>query len=212
MRDSRDIWRRIGRGLPSYERSERAKTDIANTMERPGVPLVSLSRVHHAYEIGRRRVTAVHDLELEVHAGEVVAIVGPQGSGKSTALNLVAGLETPLHGRVLRGGRPVPAEELRPFVALLRPFMEREISAMAACLSPDGRWRLALARSLRAGAHVIACELPRNKFAAGSIMNAILLLAKRGMGAVVATEDREVGRLAHRRIHLRPMLIRPPSA
>ncbi len=212
MRDSRDIGRRIGGGVPPWERFERAGPEAALGPGTSVVPLVSLSRVHQAYEVDRRRVTAVHDLELEVHAGEVVALVGPQGSGKSTTLNLVAGLETPLRGRVLRGGRRVPAEELQPFVALLRPFMEREISAMAACLSSDGRWRLALARSLRAGARVIACELPRDKGAARSVMDAILLLAKRGMGAVVATEDREMGRLAHRRIHLRPMLIPPPTS
>ncbi|HGY90557.1 MAG TPA: ATP-binding cassette domain-containing protein [Planctomycetes bacterium] len=212
MRDSGDIGRHLGCGLPSRGGSERSTTDGVKACSPTGTPLLSLSRVHHAYEVDRRHVTAVHDLELDIHAGEVLALVGPQGSGKSTTLNLVAGIETPLHGRVLRGGRPVPAEELQPFVVLLRPFMERELSAMAACLSSDGRWRLALARSLRAGARVIACELPRNRAASKSIMNALLLLARRGMGAVVATEDHEVGRLAHRRVHLRPMLIPPPTA
>ncbi len=43
---------------------------------------------------------AVHSLTFEVARGEFCAIVGPTGSGKSTTLNLIAGLETPSRGQV----------------------------------------------------------------------------------------------------------------
>ena len=42
--------------------------------------------------------------DLDVAAGEIVAVMGPSGSGKSTLLNLVAGFERPASGRVLIGG------------------------------------------------------------------------------------------------------------
>ncbi|WP_131739071.1 ABC transporter ATP-binding protein [Actinomadura roseirufa] len=51
--------------------------------------------------------TAVRDLHLCVGAGEFVAVVGPAGCGKSTALALVAGLEEPSAGRALVRGVPV---------------------------------------------------------------------------------------------------------
>ncbi len=51
--------------------------------------------------------TAVRDLTFTVAQGEFCAIVGPTGSGKSTTLSLIAGLEAPTHGRVLVAGDPV---------------------------------------------------------------------------------------------------------
>ena len=54
----------------------------------------------------RRRggpLVALHELDLTVRHGEVVAVVGPSGCGKSTLLELVAGLQEPDAGRVLVG-------------------------------------------------------------------------------------------------------------
>ncbi len=48
-------------------------------------------------------------LDLEVPAGQFVALIGASGVGKSTLLRLVAGLEQPTEGRVLIGGRDVTA-------------------------------------------------------------------------------------------------------
>ena len=54
---------------------------------------------------------ALHPTDLDVAAGEFVAIVGPSGCGKSTLLRLIAGLEPPTSGRVVIGGRDVTALE-----------------------------------------------------------------------------------------------------
>ena len=52
-------------------------------------------------------VPALVSVELRVRAGELVAVVGPSGSGKSSLLRLVAGLEKPSRGGVFMDGRPV---------------------------------------------------------------------------------------------------------
>ncbi len=50
---------------------------------------------------------AIDGISFEVPAGQFVAVVGPTGCGKSSVLNLVAGLLTPTDGVVATGGRPV---------------------------------------------------------------------------------------------------------
>jgi len=52
------------------------------------------------YRRGSCEVKAVDEVSLSVHRGEFVGIVGASGSGKSTVLNLLAGLDTPTSGRI----------------------------------------------------------------------------------------------------------------
>jgi ABC-2 type transport system ATP-binding protein len=64
-----------------------------------------------ARSFGRRVALAPTDLEL--HEGELVALVGPNGAGKSTFLRLVAGLLEPTEGEVLIDGAPAGSIEAR---------------------------------------------------------------------------------------------------
>jgi lipoprotein-releasing system ATP-binding protein len=57
------------------------------------------------YREGPQDVTVLDDLELEVGAGERVAIVGSSGSGKTTLLNLLGGLDRPTSGTVTIAGQ-----------------------------------------------------------------------------------------------------------
>lgn len=66
--------------------------------EKTELALVNFSKVSKIYGAGRAKVKALDEVDLEIHEGEFVAIMGPSGSGKSTCLNLIGCLDTPSSG------------------------------------------------------------------------------------------------------------------
>src|SRR5690606_28624353 len=49
------------------------------------------------------RFAALYEVSLDIHSGELIALLGPSGSGKTTLLRLIAGLERPTEGRIFFG-------------------------------------------------------------------------------------------------------------
>ncbi|MFT7247037.1 MAG: lipoprotein-releasing system ATP-binding protein [Candidatus Azotimanducaceae bacterium] len=70
-------------------------------------PVIQVSGLSKSYREGESQLTVLSNLDLEVLAGERVAIVGFSGSGKSTLLHLVGGLDRPDSGDVLIEGQSI---------------------------------------------------------------------------------------------------------
>jgi putative ABC transport system ATP-binding protein len=68
-------------------------------------PLIQCRGLGKVLPSGARSLTILEGVDLDVDAGELVAILGPSGSGKSTLLGLLAGLDRPSTGSVRLAGR-----------------------------------------------------------------------------------------------------------
>ena len=66
--------------------------------------LVSIKDLVKGYVRGKQRVEVLRGLNLEVAAGEFLALMGPSGSGKTTLLNLIGGLDKPDRGEITVAG------------------------------------------------------------------------------------------------------------
>ncbi|MCU1692549.1 MAG: transporter related [Frankiales bacterium] len=71
------------------------------------VPVLELRAVTRVHGSGATAVHALRLIDLVVHPGELVAVMGPSGSGKSTLLTLAGGLDTATAGEVLVEGVPL---------------------------------------------------------------------------------------------------------
>ena len=68
--------------------------------------MISLVGVAKSFD-GKRKVTALEGIDLQVARGEMLSIVGASGSGKSTLLNLIGGLDRPSAGEIRIDGRAI---------------------------------------------------------------------------------------------------------
>lgn len=70
-------------------------------------PLIKVRGLRRVYRMGEEKVVALDCVNLDIYKGEIVCLLGQSGSGKSTFLNMLAGLEKPTKGSIYFGKIPV---------------------------------------------------------------------------------------------------------
>lgn len=69
--------------------------------------MILLQDITKVYPMGKRELTVLNGININIDKGEIVAIMGPSGSGKSTILNLIGCLDVPTSGSYFLEGREV---------------------------------------------------------------------------------------------------------
>ena len=82
-----------------------SSTSAPPTVDSGSVPMLSLSGITRRFPAGERDVVVLHDVNLAIEAGEIVAIMGASGSGKSTLMNILGCLDHPSEGSYRVAGR-----------------------------------------------------------------------------------------------------------
>lgn len=89
------------------KRKKVGKSDESGSYQHGNTHLIELRQVLKIYETAAGKFTALDHVDLRVDKGEFVAVIGKSGSGKSTMINMITGIDRPTSGEVLVGDTAV---------------------------------------------------------------------------------------------------------
>lgn len=89
-------------------------------VEKSSVPILKVETIRKTYQNGDQTITALEDISFELAKGEILAIMGSSGSGKSTMLNILGALDEPDSGKIYLEGEYKEEYSKEPFATEMR--------------------------------------------------------------------------------------------
>ena len=84
---------------------------------------IVIQNVSHEFKFTKYGLPVLENIHLDIARGEFVALLGPSGSGKSTLLKIIAGLLTPIAGKVIIDGTSIEGPTPRVGVTFQKPIL-----------------------------------------------------------------------------------------
>ena len=128
--------------------------------------ILSARALTKVYGGGEVEVRALRGVDVDLHAGELVVLLGASGSGKSTLLNILGGLDVPTSGQVFFRGQEVTAFGDRALTAYRRNHVGivfqffQLVPTLTAQLSGGEQQRVAIARAIAKRPDLLLCDEP----------------------------------------------------
>ncbi|MFF2653086.1 ABC transporter ATP-binding protein [Streptomyces sp. NPDC058045] len=162
--------------------------------------LVQCRQAALTFDQGPRAVVAVHGTDLDIRVGDRLAVVGPSGSGKSSLLHLLAGLEQPTKGTVARAKSLTPlttglvfqSDSLIPALSVLE---NTALPLVLAGRSETAAQETARAALQRVGIGMLAARLPQE--ISGGQAQRVAVARVLAQSPVMILADEPTGRLDH---------------
>ena len=174
-------------------------------------PLIELRGITKTYGSGSAAFQALRGIDLDIEAGEFVAVMGPSGSGKSTVMNLIGCLDTPSAGSYRFQG--VAVQDLsRDQRALLRRhhlgFVFQGFHLLARTTALE---RVAIARAIVTEPTLLLADEPTGNLDSARGHEIMVLLAtlqrERGITVLMVTHEPEMAAYARRVLRFKDGLI-----
>jgi ATP-binding cassette subfamily B protein len=111
-------WQTIQNGIINIQQTEKIlKTEPENYVPKNAISApvkgdISFRNVSFHYDEGK---PVLQNISFEVHAGDVIALVGESGVGKSTLIDLISAFHFPTEGEILIDGHPIRQLDLKKF-------------------------------------------------------------------------------------------------
>lgn len=84
--------------------SDNNNTHPTTSVPAEGLAVITIRNLMKEFKVGKQKIHAINNINLDIHRGEFVALVGASGSGKSTLLQLIGGLDKPTSGTIIING------------------------------------------------------------------------------------------------------------
>ncbi|MGI6307556.1 MAG: ATP-binding cassette domain-containing protein [Dethiobacteria bacterium] len=104
-------------------------------------PIIQVNNLIKKYRMGNEVVSVLNGIDLQIYPGEILSILGTSGSGKTTFLNLVSGLERPTKGKIMIDGHNLNKIREKRYVRLPAPLHRLRFSALQSASCSHMPWK-----------------------------------------------------------------------